>query len=316
MTLRSCFVMQDKYYDVSWESFGVCNQNPRDAFEKMCRWLFNDFFFDGKALLHSNPNNAGVEVVPVLHVATNKRISFQAKYFSDMDYEQIKHSARKTIEHYGDKLDTVYLYCNKDVTITSKGYKEVERILGEKNIEIIPITNQAILEQVMKNETIAWQYFNCTSLSQNWFNEQLEYSLALLGPRFNDKFNVPTQSEMLLNYFVCNSEAANEVNETKNNVIKQLRTDSYKYRGCQEIFNGILKAICELEDATQNTLLDCLLWTETIENSCSKEFSIIEELIDKTPEDMMKVRNLGRKSLEEVLGKLKELGLSLNQGDD
>ena len=30
----------------------------------------------------------------------------------------------------------------------------------------------------------------------------------------------------------------------------------------------------------------------------------------------MKVRNLGRKSLEEVLGKLKELGLSLNQGDD
>ena len=30
----------------------------------------------------------------------------------------------------------------------------------------------------------------------------------------------------------------------------------------------------------------------------------------------MKVRNLGRKSLEEVLGKLKELVLSLNQGDD
>ena len=31
---------------------------------------------------------------------------------------------------------------------------------------------------------------------------------------------------------------------------------------------------------------------------------------------MMKVRNLGRKSLEEVLNKLKELGLSLNSGDD
>ena len=30
----------------------------------------------------------------------------------------------------------------------------------------------------------------------------------------------------------------------------------------------------------------------------------------------MKVRNLGRKSLEEVLGKLKELGLSLNPSDD
>ena len=31
---------------------------------------------------------------------------------------------------------------------------------------------------------------------------------------------------------------------------------------------------------------------------------------------MMKVRNLGRKSLEEVLAKLKELGLHLNQSED
>jgi len=52
--------------------------------------------------------------------------------------------------------------------------------------------------------------------------------------------------------------------------------------------------------------------------NCLKRASIntVEELINKTPEDMMKVRNLGRKSLEEVLAKLKELGLSLNQGDD
>ena len=35
-----------------------------------------------------------------------------------------------------------------------------------------------------------------------------------------------------------------------------------------------------------------------------------------TPEEMMKVRNLGRKSLDEVLGKLKELGLSLNMGEE
>ena len=53
-------------------------------------------------------------------------------------------------------------------------------------------------------------------------------------------------------------------------------------------------------------------------SNCLKRASIntVEELINKTPEDMMKVRNLGRKSLEEVLAKLKELGLSLNQGDD
>ena len=52
--------------------------------------------------------------------------------------------------------------------------------------------------------------------------------------------------------------------------------------------------------------------------NCLKRAGIntVEELTNKTSEDMMKVRNLGRKSLEEVLAKLKELGLSLNSGDE
>lgn len=49
--------------------------------------------------------------------------------------------------------------------------------------------------------------------------------------------------------------------------------------------------------------------------NCLKRAGIntVEELTNRTPEDMMRVRNLGRKSLEEVLAKLKELGLALNQ---
>lgn len=52
--------------------------------------------------------------------------------------------------------------------------------------------------------------------------------------------------------------------------------------------------------------------------NCLKRAGIntVEELTNRTSEDMMKVRNLGRKSLEEVLGKLKELGLQLNPSDD
>ena len=52
--------------------------------------------------------------------------------------------------------------------------------------------------------------------------------------------------------------------------------------------------------------------------NCLKRAGIntVEELTNKTSEDMMKVRNLGRKSLEEVLAKLKELGLQLNPSDD
>lgn len=52
--------------------------------------------------------------------------------------------------------------------------------------------------------------------------------------------------------------------------------------------------------------------------NCLKRAGIntVEELTNKTSEDMMKVRNLGRKSLEEVLAKLKELGLQLNPSED
>ncbi len=52
--------------------------------------------------------------------------------------------------------------------------------------------------------------------------------------------------------------------------------------------------------------------------NCLKRAGIntVEELTNKTSEDMMKVRNLGRKSLEEVLAKLKELGLELNASEE
>lgn len=52
--------------------------------------------------------------------------------------------------------------------------------------------------------------------------------------------------------------------------------------------------------------------------NCLKRAAIntVEELTDKTADDMMKVRNLGKKSLEEVQFKLAELGLSLKQDEE
>ena len=51
--------------------------------------------------------------------------------------------------------------------------------------------------------------------------------------------------------------------------------------------------------------------------NCLKRAGIntVQELTQKTEEDMMKVRNLGRKSLEEVQQKLGELGLSLRKDE-
>lgn len=52
--------------------------------------------------------------------------------------------------------------------------------------------------------------------------------------------------------------------------------------------------------------------------NCLKRAGIntVEDLTNRTEEDMMKVRNLGRKSLEEVFNKLKALGLSLAPSED
>jgi DNA-directed RNA polymerase subunit alpha len=71
------------------------------------------------------------------------------------------------------------------------------------------------------------------------------------------------------------------------------------------------------EDLTSNTL------DMTIEDldlsvrsyNCLKRANIntVADLARKSEEDMMKVRNLGRKSLEEVKKKLIELGLALTE---
>ena len=52
--------------------------------------------------------------------------------------------------------------------------------------------------------------------------------------------------------------------------------------------------------------------------NCLKRAGIntVEELVQRNEEEMMKVRNLGRKSLEEVQQKLAALGLTLRSSDD
>ena len=52
--------------------------------------------------------------------------------------------------------------------------------------------------------------------------------------------------------------------------------------------------------------------------NCLKRASIntVQDLTEKTEDEMMKVRNLGRKSLDEVINKLASLGFSLRSEDE
>ena len=83
----------------------------------------------------------------------------------------------------------------------------------------------------------------------------------------------------------------------------------------------IAEVMVEKEDGESEKILEMSI--DELELSvrsynCLKRAGIntVQELINKTPEDMMKVRNLGRKSLEEVQAKIKELGLEFSTSEE
>lgn len=101
-----------------------------------------------------------------------------------------------------------------------------------------------------------------------------------------------------------------------------------------KILNEHLNLFVNLSDAAMNTEIMVQKEedekTEVLEKSiedldfsvrsynCLKRASIntVGDLANKTEEDMMKVRNLGRKSLEEVKQKMEELGVSFKPSDN
>ena len=71
-----------------------------------------------------------------------------------------------------------------------------------------------------------------------------------------------------------------------------------------------------LEKALEMTIAELDLSVRSF--NCLKRAGIntVEDLIGKSEEEMMKVRNLGRKSLEEVIAKLNSLGFNFSSNHE
>ena len=78
------------------------------------------------------------------------------------------------------------------------------------------------------------------------------------------------------------------------------------------------------ESAANNPELDSILATKVEDMDLTvrsfnclmrADIKTVGDLVSKTEEEIMKVRNLGRKSLDEVKDKLKSMGLSLKESD-
>ncbi len=95
-----------------------------------------------------------------------------------------------------------------------------------------------------------------------------------------------------------------------------------------ELFLNLAEGISETQsimaeksDSTKEKVLDLTideLDLSVRSYNCLKRAGIntVEDLINKSEADMMKVRNLGRKSLEEVIAKLASFGFSLKKDED
>lgn len=210
--------------NLSWAKFEVNNPNKQIAFENMCRSLFSrEYVLDGE-VLHSDPNHPGIEVAPVKSKYGDCNISFQAKYFdSNINYTQIRDSFKIMLEVYTGKIDKVYLFSNKDITSTSRAYRDIVELLGTSGVDIVLITGQTILDKVIDYPTIFTTYFGKYSFTKEWFRENLELSLENLGNRYNARFNISTETEDNLLLFLKDSNAAQSINARKHQVIEYLK---------------------------------------------------------------------------------------------
>ncbi|MBQ3230569.1 MAG: DNA-directed RNA polymerase subunit alpha [Clostridia bacterium] len=156
----------------------------------------------------------------------------------------------------------------------------------------------------------------------------------VIGVIYTDSIFTPVYKA---NFTVSNTRVGNitdfdklELDVTTNGTIDAKEAVSL----AAKILNEHLNLFIELSDEAKNTeiLVDRpetkkeKVLEMTIEEldmsvrsfNCLKRAGIdtVEDLTNRTEEDMIKVRNLGKKSLEEVIQKLQSLGLSLRKSDD
>ncbi|MDU2565004.1 MAG: hypothetical protein E7C89_00225 [Anaerococcus sp.] len=315
---------------INWKQFEVVNANTTESFEDLCRNLFKRQFLTKDIVSNSKPNHPGTEIHPLYSEVIESRISFQAKFLSRNDYPQIKKSTDKVISNYSNKLDVLYLYCNRDLDIDSKGFRTIEESLEEAGIKIELITNKEILDQVITHKDLYAYYFKKHSIGKKWFEDESNKSLAILGPRYNPELNEKTETESHINLFIRDEEAIIDINNKKKE-LKDYLLDLNREISSQKIskvVDSIIAGIENLDDVDYYTMDKAIEWSSELKNEFSNSIEIINNEINDINEkkDGLKIDNLrneyhtelneiDRKSLclKKLLNFYKEIELSENE---
>ena len=304
---------------IAWSNFESIHSDVTDTFEQLCRILFKRQFLDNTCVLTSSPNHPGIEVSPIYSPKVNKIISFQAKYFFNrVDYSQIQKSVNKTIEKYAEQLDVFYLYCNKDLTLTSSSYKRIVEALKNADIELRVISNNEILTQVTQYTDLQSFFFENHMITKDWFENYNQLSFDSLGVRYNPMFNVETGTDEKIHLFTRNQKAVDKINGKKIEFLKELDT-LFSLRGSEIIFK-IKKFIDSLEDVTVDNIENYLEWNDKINRSLEFELeklsinrenldNKIESTSDLSSENRNRIFNQVR-DIDRLIGYLNWIGSS------
>lgn len=265
-----------KNINVSWGNFEAIHTDVTDIFEQLCRILFKKQFLDDTSIVTSSPNHPGVEAAPSYSTKLGKNIAFQAKYFIDrVGYSQIQKSVDKTIRIYGKELDIFLLYCNKDLTLTSRAYKKIESDLQSANIELQIVSNNEILNQVTQDSSLQQYFFGNHTISREWFSEYNKLSFSSLNERYNTRFNVNTEINDDFELFTRNPKAIARINEKKTKFIEDVNK-LYTLRSVDEIIK-IKKIITSLDDITHENIDEYLTWNSQLRRESSLEIEKLKK---------------------------------------
>ena len=271
------------YFDnklITWEGFVACNPDKRTSFENMCRLLFKKTLCNNDVLDHSNPNNPGIEIEPVVG-KDGKRISFQSKFFDyKTDYTQIHHSAETTVKYYSGLVDIVYLYCNTEVNTNQGTYTNTVSLLQQHSIEIRTITNQTLLDQIIDIPEIAMAYFGAHDLDENWFGRNVQAGLNNLGARFNRDFNVNTTANKYIDLFLHNTDGISLINQRKTDSINEIEKVGWNQFEYRAFVSRLIVFIRDIPDISAASISDCLQWNDGIRAEFSQDFSDIKKKYD------------------------------------
>jgi len=254
----------------TWEKFTRSNdtRGVRFKFEDLCRQLFtNEFLSENKKtrIVHCNPNNAGLESDPVYDETNQRWIGYQAKFFDDRPgYDQILHSAEKTVEHYAGRVDHVFLYSNKQLSVNAGDYKKALDILANNNITLELITGDSILDQVRKYPYLASYYFDSHSISSEWIVSYNKHMLIELGERFNPEFNVDTDFSLQLSLFVHDKTAIKYINRKKEELISEIESLNWNFDQYHSYLHAIKDAVNKINDVEYESIEDSFQWESSI----------------------------------------------------